>query len=334
MTMASKPEERTWPSFPTANAAPRHARHGRVSVLCWRLLSVRGLTRCLTVCALDMVDTFGRTSAVLQLPVRQGCASVEVVDAQDVAGYRYGAVREVLGGSAIGEVAARYGTSRQTLHTWRQRFEQEGRPGLLDRSRPPRSSPTRLSAEVEAEICELRRRHPRWGASRISHELSARGLESAPSRATVHRALSRNGLVRAQEQQHPRTYRRRQREAPMHLRQMDLARRRYLSGSSSAAGGTAENSSDTPRSVRHSARANVSAAHAHHHSASRTQLPRHPTSPAVLEDLRKAGAAKAEGAPPLSQAQVDLIVAILRHAGSQASARHARGAPHRTVEAP
>ncbi|WP_234307755.1 helix-turn-helix domain-containing protein [Streptomyces sp. NBRC 110035] len=125
------------------------------------------------------------------------------MDAQQLAEYRYRAVREVLGGSPIGEVAARYGTSRQTLHSWRRRFEQEGMPGLLDRSRRPGNSPTRLSAEVEAETCELRRRHPRWGARRISHELSGRGLESTPSRATVHRVLSRNGLVRAQEQQHP-----------------------------------------------------------------------------------------------------------------------------------
>ncbi|WSK15915.1 helix-turn-helix domain-containing protein [Streptomyces celluloflavus] len=108
---------------------------------------------------------------------------------------------------------SRHGTSRQTLHSWWRQFEQEGMPGLLDRSRQPRNSPTRLSAEVEAEICELRRRHPRWGARRISHELSGRGLDSAPSRATVHRVLSRNGLVRAQEQQHPRKYRRWQREA-------------------------------------------------------------------------------------------------------------------------
>ncbi|MFD8376065.1 helix-turn-helix domain-containing protein [Streptomyces sp. NPDC059688] len=79
----------------------------------------------------------------------------------------------MLGGSPIGEVAARYGTSRQTLHGWRRRFEQEGMPGLLDRSRRPWNSPTRLSAEVEAGICELRRRHPRWGARRISHELAA-----------------------------------------------------------------------------------------------------------------------------------------------------------------
>ncbi|MEW1549793.1 helix-turn-helix domain-containing protein [Streptomyces tsukubensis] len=254
------------------------------------------------------------------------------MDIQQSAEYRYGAVREVLGGSPIGEVAARYGTSRQTLHSWRRRFEQEGLPGLLDRSRRPRNSPTRLSAEVETEICELRRRHPRWGASRISHELSARGLEPAPSRATVHRVLSRNGLVRAQEQQHPRTYRRWQREAPMYLRQIDLVERGQLSGSSSAAGDAAENSSDGPRSVRRSARTTVSMGHTDNQSASRPRWSRRPTPPAVLEDLRKAGAAKAEGAPPLSQAQVDLIVAILRQAGFQARARRGREAPHRTDE--
>lgn len=204
-------------------------------------------------------------------------------------------------------------------------------PSLLDRSRRPRNSPTRLSAEVETEICERRRRHPRWGARRISHELAARGLESAPSRATVHRVLSRNGLVRPQEQQHPRKYSPWQREAPMHLWQMDLVGRRQLLGSSAAAGDTAENSSDIPRSVRRPARTTVSVEHADNQSASRTRWPRHPAPPVALEDLRKAGAAKAEGAPPLSQAQVDRIVAILRREGSQASAHRGRGAPHRTT---
>ncbi|MEU3462947.1 IS481 family transposase [Streptomyces sp. NPDC006733] len=144
------------------------------------------------------------------------------MDVQQLTEYRYRAVREVLGGSPIGEVAVRYGMSRQTLHSWRRRFEQEGLPGLADRSRRPRNSPTRLSAEVEAEICQLRRQHPRWGARRIAYELARRGLAPAPSRATVHRVLSRNGLVRVQEQQHARKYRRWQRETPMHLWQMDL----------------------------------------------------------------------------------------------------------------
>jgi transposase InsO family protein len=136
--------------------------------------------------------------------------------------YRYRAVCEVLGGSPIGEVAARYGTSRQSLHVWRQRFQQEGMSGLADRSRRPRTSPNRVAADVEALTCDLRRQHPRWGARRISHELGRRGVEPAPARATVHRILVRNGLVDPQEQQRKRTYKRWQRAEPMHLWQMDI----------------------------------------------------------------------------------------------------------------
>ena len=145
-----------------------------------------------------------------------------VVDQQALAEYRYRAVCEVLGGSPIGEVAVRFGTSRQSLHSWRRRFEEQGRPGLADRSRRPRTSPTRLPAEVEALICQLRRQHPRWGARRIGYELGRRGADRVPSRATVHRVLTRNGLIDAQAQQHRRQYKRWQRQTPMHLWQLDI----------------------------------------------------------------------------------------------------------------
>jgi transposase InsO family protein len=145
-----------------------------------------------------------------------------IMDQQALAEYRYRAVREVLGGSPIGEVAARYGTSRQSLHAWRKRFELEGVPGLADRSRRPLTSPGRLPAEVEALICQMRREHPRWGARRITWELGLQGDGPVPGRATVHRVLARNGLVAVQAQQHERVDKRWAREAPMHLWQLDL----------------------------------------------------------------------------------------------------------------
>lgn len=46
------------------------------------------------------------------------------MDLEAMAQYRYRAVCEVLGGSPVGEVAERYGTTRQSLHTWRKWFEQ------------------------------------------------------------------------------------------------------------------------------------------------------------------------------------------------------------------
>jgi hypothetical protein len=105
--------------------------------------------------------------------------------------------------------------------------------GLEDRSRRPRSSPTKLDADVEALICRLRREHPRWGARRISHELKAFELERVPSRSSVHRVLVHNGMVDPQEQQHKRKYKRWQRQAPMHLWQLDIVGGIPLAGSAS-----------------------------------------------------------------------------------------------------
>ncbi|SEQ26559.1 Integrase core domain-containing protein [Arthrobacter sp. OV608] len=81
---------------------------------------------------------------------------------------------------------------------------------------------------VEALVCEMRRAHPRWGASRIAYEIRRTRTEPAPSRATVHRVLTPNGLLRAQEHQHRRKYKRWQREAPMRLWQLDLVGGIYL----------------------------------------------------------------------------------------------------------
>lgn len=122
----------------------------------------------------------------------------------------------------MGEVAARYGVTRQSVTAWRKRYEHDGLDGLKERSRRPHHSPARVAPDIEAEICELRRTHRRWGARRISFELGRRGVEPAPAQATVHRILVRNGFVRGQAQRHKRKYKRWQREAPMQLWQMDL----------------------------------------------------------------------------------------------------------------
>lgn len=135
---------------------------------------------------------------------------------------RYRAVLEVLDGSPVGEVAVRYGVSRQSVHAWKGKYMAGGIDALREASRRPRTSPTQVESTVEALVCEMRRTHPRWGARRITFELGQSGAASPPSRATVHRILVRNGLVRAQPQQHRRKYRRWQREAPMHLWQLDL----------------------------------------------------------------------------------------------------------------
>jgi transposase len=142
--------------------------------------------------------------------------------------HRLGAVLEVLNRAPVAEVALRYGASRQSIYNWKDRYERDGQSGLKDRSRRPLNSPQRIPAEVESLVCELCQPHPRWGARRLVFELRQRGVQPVPVQATIHRTLVRNGLVEPQQQRHKRKYRRWQREAPMHLWQMDLVGGIYL----------------------------------------------------------------------------------------------------------
>ena len=80
---------------------------------------------------------------------------------------RLDAVRAVLSGESVVEVAARYGVARSTLHRWVDRYLEGSVAGLADRSHRPLSCPHQVDALVEAAVVEVRRRHPRWGARRI-----------------------------------------------------------------------------------------------------------------------------------------------------------------------
>ncbi|WP_318021556.1 IS481 family transposase, partial [Streptomyces sp. N50] len=151
-------------------------------------------------------------------------------DRRWLAEHRYRAVLMVKDGDPVAHVARQVGASRQSVYAWVARYDQGGLEALADRSRRPHYSPTQIAGDMEATVCELRLAHPRWGARRIVHELKRRGLAPVPGRSTVHRILVRNGLVRHQEQNHRRVYRRWQRDAPMQLWQLDIMGGVFLAG--------------------------------------------------------------------------------------------------------
>jgi transposase len=138
---------------------------------------------------------------------------------------RYRAVLAVERGEPKIVVAAQFGVSRQTLHTWLMRYAQDGLAGLMDRTHRPPSCPHQASAEVETRVCELRREHPRWGPRRIAHELAATSSEGGtpPAKSTVHRILRRHGLIEpGRRRGKRREYRRWERQTPMALWQIDI----------------------------------------------------------------------------------------------------------------
>ena len=138
---------------------------------------------------------------------------------------RLDAVRAVLSGAKVTEVAAAMGVSRQSVHTWVARYLADGLAGLADRSHRPGSCPHQVAGEAEVVVAEMRRQHPRWGAKRIRLELLRRPRDGlvVPSERTINRIFARQGLVVPRPRKRPRdSYRRWQRPGPMQLWQINI----------------------------------------------------------------------------------------------------------------
>jgi transposase InsO family protein len=135
---------------------------------------------------------------------------------------RYLAVREVLDGARVTDVATRYEVDRRTVHRWVVRYVTEGLGALSDRSSRPERCPHQIAPEVEAKIVALRRAHPGWGPRTIGSKLR-RELEQPPSRSSIYRCLVRHRLIdHRPRQRRPQDYRRWERSRPMELWQMDV----------------------------------------------------------------------------------------------------------------
>jgi hypothetical protein len=86
----------------------------------------------------------------------------------------------------------------------------------------PTGARTNSPGAVEAEVCELRRRHPGWGPQRLRHELERHGGRPLPSRTTSYRVLVPGRPTAPDPRRRRRAWRRWERERPMELWQLDL----------------------------------------------------------------------------------------------------------------
>jgi transposase InsO family protein len=148
---------------------------------------------------------------------------VAVLIARNVMEQRYEAVMAVLrDGEPVTEVAVRFGVSRQSVHAWMRRYQDGGITALVDGSHRPASCPHQMPAEIEAEVCELRRQHPGWGPTRLAAVLARRGVAPAPSRSAVYRALVRQRLIETGRRRQRKDWLRWERHRPMELWQLDV----------------------------------------------------------------------------------------------------------------
>ena len=103
-------------------------------------------------------------------------------------------MRLVNDGVPVAEVARRVGRSRWWVYEWRNRHGADGDDGLVDRSRAPRTQPTKTPPDVAAKVLEVRQQLKdspvaNIGALTILSELERDALERIPSLRTIERIL-------------------------------------------------------------------------------------------------------------------------------------------------
>ncbi len=142
---------------------------------------------------------------------------------------RLQAVKEVLDGASVTDVARRNKVARQTVHEWLRRYAAHGLAGLIDKSSKPEHSPLQMPPEIEAQIIEMRHKHPGWGPRTIGYQLAAGGVDPVPGRTSIYRALVRHRLIEpAPRRRRRQDYKRWERSHAMELWQMDIVGRFFL----------------------------------------------------------------------------------------------------------
>ncbi len=126
-------------------------------------------------------------------------------------------------GANIRALCRSFDVSPKTAYKWLKRYQQAGAEALADQSRRPQTrSPWQTSAELEERICELRRKHPDWGARKLRRRLEVLGVSGLPAPSTITALLHRRELINPQESAKHAPCQRFEAACPNDLWQMDF----------------------------------------------------------------------------------------------------------------
>ena len=97
----------------------------------------------------------------------------------------------------LSQLCRKHQISRASAYKWIGRFEEEGKRGLMNRSRRPHRSPEQIGSKWIKRIRRLRRRHRTWGSRKLRARLAREYPgEIVPSARTIGRWLKRLNLSR------------------------------------------------------------------------------------------------------------------------------------------
>lgn len=100
------------------------------------------------------------------------------------------------GDQTITELCSMFGISRKTGHKWLNRYRIRGPEGLYEMAKIPRWIPHRTPQQVVDYVVEQRKKHPSWGARKISQIAAKRATHlNMPSETTLNNIIKREGLM-------------------------------------------------------------------------------------------------------------------------------------------
>jgi putative transposase len=108
------------------------------------------------------------------------------------------------------ELAAHFNVARKTVYKWMERYQAQGREGLVDRSRAPHHLARAISERMAAEIVRLRLEQPLEGPLKLQARLKLVHPQwEIPASSTIGALLKQKGLVKCRERRrrwpHPPT---------------------------------------------------------------------------------------------------------------------------------
>lgn len=111
---------------------------------------------------------------------------------------------------AVSTFCNEHGISRESFYVLRRRAKEEGQAAALEpRSRRPRSTPTRLGAEVKDQAVQVRAALAVSGLDHgpisVHDRMHAMGFEQVPSVASLARIFREAGVARQEPKKKPRS---------------------------------------------------------------------------------------------------------------------------------
>ena len=140
-----------------------------------------------------------------------------------------------LEGRPVAEVAAAYGISRSWIYELLARYKNEGEAAFTPRSKRPHTSPTATPPAIVDAILHTRATLTNTGldagADTIAWHLQHQGIQPLPSRATIHRILTRHEKITPEPHKKPRSaWHRFEADQPNELWQSDVTHYRLTTG--------------------------------------------------------------------------------------------------------